>query len=110
MNTKWILWLIVSVLMVGCGYSTGVVVDKQERNDLPRRESYTTVEIRCNTDEDFELECGPVIVTKHRTYYDRAGYVLIVEHENGYSSTIEVTIDQYREYRVGDTYPKENNP
>jgi len=101
MNIK-IALLAVAIFIVACSPPlSGTVFDKQECNDLPRRVDTSGYKYTCGIDFYY--------VNSYDTYYDRSGYILVVKSCRDdwcYNTEVEVDIDTYREYQVGDRFPK----
>jgi len=104
-KTLLLLALVAMTVLVACEGFTGTVVDKQERNDLPRRVTNYTYHYSCGLNMDAEFECGYRYGPETETFYDRAGYVLVIKGESGNTFEIEVSIDEYRAAEIGGEYP-----
>lgn len=112
MNRLMSLVILLSVLVAGClpirQVVSRTVIGKEERNDLPRQESYSTMEYSCPYDWwNDEFDCGLYMVTKTSTHYDRAGYSIAIKicYDDGdcVTSDKEITLEEYRKIKVGDT-------
>jgi len=97
--------LIVLLALTACEGITGIVVDKQERNNLPRRVTQYTYHYSCGLNMDAEFECGHRYGPEIKVFYDRSGYVLVIKSESGNTFEVEVFIEKYRAAEIGSEYP-----